>query len=213
LERKIWIIGSSGFALKIGAQFAKIPGVGNTFGGFIDSRPESLNLVRVSCDRIGLKADTVSPEAVDFQDSQNRFLFGVGDTKFKKDFFCQHKIPFESLHRFEQTPDISEFSDTKPGIYWGCAISANTTVGYSCFIDRNSVIGHDVVVGNFCHIAVGVIVGGGVTIGDATYIHSGAIIGNDITIGEGSIIGVGAVVVRNLPPGSKVIAPKSHSIS
>jgi acetyltransferase-like isoleucine patch superfamily enzyme len=213
LERKIWIIGSSGFAFKIGAQFAKTPGADNTLGGFIDSRSDSLSLVRANCDRVGLKADAVGPEAIDFQDPHNRFLFGVGDTQFKKDFFCKYKIPIESLHRFEQSPDISEFSDTKAGIYWGCAISANTTVGYGCFFDRNTVIGHDVSVGNFSHIAVGVIVGGGVSIGDTTYIHSGAIIGNNVTIGEGSIVGIGAVVVRDLPPGSKVIAAKSHNIA
>jgi hypothetical protein len=213
LVRRIWIIGSSGFAFKIGAQFAKIPGPDNILGGFIDSRPDFLSSVRANCDRIGLKADAVGPEDIDFQDPQNRFLFGVGDTQFKKDFFYKHKISFDSLHRFEQSPDISEFSDTKAGIYWGCAVSANTHVGYGCFIDRNTVIGHDVSIGNFCHIAVGAIIGGGVSIGDATYVHSGAIIGNNITIGEGSIIGIGAVVVRNLPPGSKVIAPKSHNIS
>ena len=213
MERKIWIIGSSGFAFKIGAQFAKVPGPGNILGGFIDTRPDSLSSVRANCDRIGLKADAVSPEAIDFQDPQNRFLFGVGETQFKKDFFYRHKIPFESMHRFEWGPDISEFSYTKAGIYWGCAVSANTNIGYGCFVDRNTVIGHDVSVGDFCHIAVGVIIGGGASIGGATYIHSGAIIGNDITIGEGSTIGVGAVVVRNLPSGSKVIAPKSHNIS
>ena len=94
MEKKIWIIGSSGFAFKIGAQFAKTPGVDNTLAGFIDSRPDSLSSVRANCDRIGLKADAVDPEAIDFQDPQNRFLFGVGDTQFKKDFFLQAQNPF-----------------------------------------------------------------------------------------------------------------------
>lgn len=210
---KIWIIGSSGFAFTIGAQFSLTPGEGNILGGFIDSRSDALEMAKAHCKRIGLEADFLLPEELNFQDPKNRFLFGVGDPQFKKEFFSRYQIPPESMHRFEQAPDISRFSETLPSIYWGCSISANAIIGYGCYIDRNTVIGHDVQVGNFCHIAVGVIIGGSVTIGEASYIHSGAIIGNNVNIGENCTVGVGAVVLRNLRPGTKIISPKSLKLS
>jgi acetyltransferase-like isoleucine patch superfamily enzyme len=212
IERKIWIVGAGGFAFDIASRFVKVPGHGNLLMGFIDSREEECKKTKWQCQKIGLPLMFEDPDDFDFDDSKNRFMFGIGDAKYKKYFAQKHSIFSEKFHRFEQDPNINEHANTGTGIYFGCRISSNVSVGDAVFIDSNSVLGHGASVGNFCHIAVGVIIGGNAKIGEASYIHSGAIIGNDVTIGEGSVIGVGAVVVRDLPPGSKVIAPKSPSI-
>jgi hypothetical protein len=213
LERKIWIIGAGGFAFDIASKFVRVPGDGNVFMGFIDSRIEQLGATKKLCEEAGIPAMFEVPDSFNFADSKNRFMFGVGDAVYKKQFAEKYQINPEHFHRFEQSPNINEYSRLGPGLYWGCRIASGVSVDHASFIDANSVIGHGTSIGAFCHIAVGVIVGGNVKIGDACYLHSGAIIGNNISIGEGSVVGVGAVVVRSLPPGSKVIAPKSHNIS
>lgn len=213
MERKIWIIGASGFAFDIASKFVTVPGDGNVFMGFIDSRSEQLSTAKKLCEEAGIPAMFEQPESFNFTDPKNRFMFGVGDAIFKKQFAEKHQINPEQFHRFDQSPNINEHSRLGLGLYFGCRIASEVSVNHATFIDANSVIGHGTSIGGFCHIAVGVIVGGNVKIGDACYLHSGAIIGNNISIGDGSIIGVGAIVVRSLPPGSKVIAPKSHNIS
>ena len=213
MDRKIWIIGAGGFAFDIASKFVRVPGDGNVFMGFIDSRVEQLSATKKLCEAAGIPAMFELPESFNFSDSKNYFMFGVGDAIYKKEFAEKYQINAEHFHRFEQAPNINEHSRLGSGLYWGCRIASGVSVGHACFIDANSVIGHGAEIGSFSHIAVGVIVGGNVKIGDACYLHSGAIIGNNISIGEGSVVGVGAVVVRSLPPGSKVIAPKSHNIS
>jgi len=213
VERKIWIIGAGGFAFDIACKFAKVPGAGNVFMGFIDSRDEEKAKTKILCEQIGLPAMFEDPQKFNFADLNNRYMFGVGDAVFKKEFSLKHQISPDLFHRFEMEVNINEYSKTGQGIYWGCRIASNSTVGWASFIDANSVVGHGTSIGNYCHIAVGVIIGGDVKVGDGTYIHSGAIIGNKVTIGENCIIGIGAVVLRDLPDGSKVIAPKSPRIA
>lgn len=213
MERKIWIIGAGGFAFDIASKFIEVPGEGNIFMGFIDSRDDVAKSTMSDCIKFNVPAIVEHPDDFDFSDPSNRFMFGVGDAKYKKEFAAKYEIDPALYHRFEQAPNINKNSELLPSLYWGCKIASNVKVGYACFIDANSVVGHGVSIGNFCHIAVGVIIGGNVSIGEGTYIHSGAIIGNNVAIGENCIVGVGAVVVRRLPPGSKVIAPKSHNIT
>jgi acetyltransferase-like isoleucine patch superfamily enzyme len=209
VERKIWLIGAGGFAFDIANKFAKVPGSGNVFMGFIDSRDDEKKQTKLHCERIGLPAMLESPDEFDFTDSKNRYLFGIGEAKYKKEFTEKHGIKPEYFHRFEQAPSIDQNSEVLSGIYWGCNIASNVKVGYAGFIDTHSVLGHGVSVGNYSHIAVGVIIGGNTSIGDACFIHSGAIIGNNLKIGDSCTIGAGAVVVRDLPAGSTIIAPKS----
>lgn len=213
VERKIWIIGAGGFAFDIACKFAKVPGAGNIFMGFIDSREDERIKTKKICEQIGLPAMFEDPKNFDFADPMNRYMFGVGDAQFKRQFALKHQINPELFHRFEMEININQYAKTGQSIYWGCRIASLASVGYASFIDANSVLGHGTSVGNYCHIAVGVIIGGDVSVGDGTYIHSGAIIGNKVTIGENCIIGVGAVVVRDLPDGSKIIAPKSARIA
>ena len=51
------------------------------------------------------------------------------------------------------------------------------------------------------------IVNGDCNIGNRNYIHPSTVIGKGITIGDDCVIGAGSVVLRNVPSGSKIIAP------
>lgn len=216
MDRNIWIIGGGGFAFDLASRFIQTPGDGNCFSGFIDDRLDLVESTKKSYhqykDRFIHPVLFESPVSFDFNNLKHRYMFGVGDAKFKRDFTHKYNIDFEKFHRFEQSPTISEYSETQSGLYWMCNIGSNVEIGYACFIDAYSVIGHGTKIGHFCHIAVNVIIGGDVEIGEACYIHSGAIIGNKVRIGKNCVIGAGAVIVRNLPDNSKVIAPKSISL-
>ena len=214
---KIWVIGASGFAFDIASLFIKEPGEGNIFYGFIDSRSEALNLSKSLYEnfkeRFPRPVSFEDPDSFDFNNPNNRYMFGIGDAQFKKVFTEKYNINCDLFHRLEQSPNISDYSKTGPGLYWMCKISSNVEVGYACFVDAYTVIGHGTKIGNFCHIGVNVIIGGDTEIGEACNIHSGAIIGNKVKIGKNSIIGSGAIITRNLPDNSKVIAPKSINLT
>ena len=214
MDRKIWIVGAGGFAFDLASRFVQVPGEGNVFSGFIDSRAEVVEDTKGVYEKYKdrMTAEFLHPDHIDFKDPQNRFIFGIGDAGYKKKFFHDYDMRFDQLHRFEQSPIISEYSDTGNSVYWYCNISSAVEFGHGSFIDAYSVVGHGVKVGHFCHIAVNVIIGGNVEIADACYIHSGAVIGNNVKIGEAAVIGAGAVVLRDVAPGAKVIAPKSVSL-
>jgi acetyltransferase-like isoleucine patch superfamily enzyme len=217
LNRNIWIIGASGFAFDIASLFIKEPGEGNIFCGFIDDRQDDLALTKIQYEkfkeRFPRPVSFEHPDPFDFTDPNNRYMFGTGDPLFKKEFSERYHINGDLFHRLEQSPNISDYSITGPGLYWMCKISSNVQVGHACFIDAYTVIGHGTKIGNFCHIGVNVIIGGDTEIGEACKIHSGAIIGNKVKIGKNSIIGSGAIITRNLPDNSKVIAPKSINLA
>lgn len=214
MDRKVWIIGAGGFAFDLASRFVQTPGEGNCFSGFIDSRIDVLEETKRICEKYKdrMNVEFLHPKDFNFADPQHRYIYGIGDAVYKKQFFSEHGLNFDQLHRFEQSPIISEYSQVGNGVFWYCNIASDVNCGHGTFIDAYSVIGHGVQIGNFCHIALNVIVGGDVIIEDACYIHSGAIIGNKVTIGEGSVVGAGAIVLRDLAPGSKVIAPKSATL-
>jgi hypothetical protein len=208
----IWIIGASNFGCDVAVRFMRSPGEGNVLQGFIDDRLNVLEQAKTRMLNIDTSLNYMTPDDHDFLDPQNVYLFGLSDPQFKASFFKRYILSKDRLHRFDQSPDLFQPLNLDNGQYWNCNISGFTAVGYGCFIDAISVIGHSVVIGNFCHIGVGVFIGGESKIGDACHIHSGAIIGRGIVIGDNCVVGSGAVVLRDLPDNSKVIAPKSVSI-
>jgi NDP-sugar pyrophosphorylase family protein len=210
--KNIWIIGASDFGCDVAIRFIGSPGEGNIFKGFIDDRLDVLERAKAKMIDIDNSLNYMTPIDHNFKDLDNAYLFGLSDPQFKASFFKGYILNKDRLHRFDQAPDLFQPLNLENGQYWNCNISGFTTVGYGCFIDAVTVIGHSVTIGNFCHIGVGVLIGGESKIGEACHIHSGAIIGRGVAIGDNSVVGCGAVVLRDLPDNSKVIAPKSISL-
>lgn len=211
--KNVWIIGSSDFSCDVAIRFLQSPGEGNFLKGFLDNRLDFLDQAKKKLSSINISLDYKTPEGFDFKDPYNSYIFGLADPQFKASFFREYILEKERLHRFDQNPHLFEPLVLENGQYWNCNISGFSKVGYGCFIDALTVIGHSVSIGNFCHIGVGVLIGGEVIIGDACHLHSGSIIARGVKIGENSIIGSGAVITRDLPSNSKVIAPKSINLT
>lgn len=209
MDRHIWVLGTSGFAFDIANRFIKVPGAGNCFMGFLDGRKEFAQQFKSILRNNGMPYEVISPDDLDCTDQKNRFLLGVGDPKFKSEFVKNYNISNDQIHDFRIDVDFSEVALINSGIYFQCKISGLSKIGVGNFVDSQSVIGHECIIGDFNHIGVNVIIGGNSTIGCRNNIHSGAIIGNNITIEDDCVIGAGATVLRDLPSGSKLVAPKS----
>lgn len=213
MDRHIWVLGTSGFAFDIANRFIKIPGAGNCFMGFLDDRKENRQQFKSTLRNHGMPYEVISPDELDCTDHKNRFLLGVGDPNFKSEFVKRLNISHDQIHDFRIDVDFAEASLTSSGIFFECKISNLSVMGIGNFIDSHTVIGHECRIGDFNHIGVNVIIGGNSTIGNRNNIHSGAIIGNNISIGDDCVIGVGSIVLRDLPSGSKLVAPKSIKIN
>lgn len=212
MSNNVWLIGAGDFGLDIALTLIKNLPEGTLFKGFIDDRDDVISKTKKISSDMGFNFDFLKPNLFDFQDTKNKFIFGISDPKYKE-FFCKkNSLNEKNFYKFIDSIKFSEHSTLGPSIYWNCNIASNVTIGYANFIDALTVVGHGVQIGNFCHIAVNVILGGNVVIDDCCYLHSGVIIGHNIRIGSGCIIGAGAVVLRDLPNDSVVVAPKSVKI-
>jgi len=213
LKKRIWMIGAGDFSFDIASRLINSLSEDEVFGGFIDDRATVVQKTREQCQARNLTFDFFHPDQIDFSSPNHRYLFGVGDPKYKQAFSQRHDLNEAQFQRFFDSARINEHASLGPSIYWYCSLASNIEVGHASFIDALTVVGHGVRIGNFCHIAVNVILGGNAVIEDACYLHSGAIIGNEVRIGEGSVVGAGAIVLRDLPSHSVVVAPKSVKIS
>lgn len=213
MKNNIWVVGAGTFGIDVAIRFNTEPGSGNHFSGFIDSRLELSESAKNYLSSIGIECQCFDPSDFDFSNDFNKYLFGIADPQYKKKFFKQYIKKYENLHRFEQSPLINPYAVTNSGQYWGCNISTQCNIGYGNFIDAYTVIGHNVTIRNFCHVGVGAVISGNVTLEDSVNIHSGAIIGKSLTVGENSVIGAGSVILRDVPPNTTIIAPKSIKIT
>lgn len=78
-------------------------------------------------------------------------------------------------------------------------------IGAFCFIDQQSMIGHDAVIEDYVHIGPRCLIAGYVKIGKGAVINSGAMIAREVTVGEGAVVGMGAVVFHDVPAGATVV--------
>lgn len=83
-------------------------------------------------------------------------------------------------------------------IHSGVCISYDVTIGTSCFIHANTVIGHKVALGNFVNISPLCSVVGPCKIDDYAYIGAHSLILPNITIGKYSYITPGSIVNRDI---------------
>lgn len=78
-------------------------------------------------------------------------------------------------------------------------------IGSYCFIDQQSMVGHDAVISDYVHIGPRCLIAGYVKVGKGAVINSGAMIARDITVGERAVVGMGAVVFHDVPAGATVV--------
>lgn len=80
----------------------------------------------------------------------------------------------------------------------GVTISYNVSIGKSCLIHANSVIGHKVVIGDFVNVGPLCSIIGPCQIGDETYIGARTLILPNLSIGHNAYITAGSIVNRNI---------------
>ncbi len=97
-----------------------------------------------------------------------------------------------------QTTITDTFSENGTIIQPGVVVSYGFSLGNSCMIHANSVIGHKVEIGDFVHISPLAHLIGPLSIGSYTFIGSSSIIFPNIKIGEHCVIPAGSVVKRDV---------------
>lgn len=93
---------------------------------------------------------------------------------------------------------LSKIPDNATIIQPGVVISTNVTIGKSCMIHSNSVIGHSVEIGDFVSISPLVSIVGPAVIGNYCFIGAGSVILPGTKIGTHVIVPAGSVVNRDL---------------
>lgn len=205
---KVFIVGSGPFGVSIAdliRSSAQFRAKEIELFGIIDSRYEHLKKAKDVLSSI-FSLSYLTPDEFNFSNKDFKLVFGISDPIFKQSFVKQHNLNSSDFYRITRNVEDSDTSDFGNSFLNECGISTCCKIGDYCFIDKNTIIGHNTVIGDFSHIGVGVIIGGDVEIGDGTVIHSGAIISNNIKIGAGATIGAGAVVMRDVPSNRKLIA-------
>lgn len=103
----------------------------------------------------------------------------------------------------------------EPGvvILSGATITCNVSIGQGTFINKSTVISHDVRIGRYCEVSPGAKVLGRAIIGDRTEIGANAVILPDVIVGADCKIGAGAVVTRNIDSHTTVAGVPARSIT
>ncbi|HNQ67639.1 MAG TPA: hypothetical protein PKN32_04625 [Bacteroidales bacterium] len=80
----------------------------------------------------------------------------------------------------------------------GVCISYDVSIGKSCFIHANSVIGHKAEIGDFVNISPLCSIIGPCKIGDYSYIGAGSIVMPNMSLGKNTFITPGSTVNRDI---------------
>ena len=92
----------------------------------------------------------------------------------------------------------------------GARLTTHIRLGRHAHININCTVGHDAVIGDFATLFGGVVVGGGCVIDAGATVGSGAVILPGVHVGSDAMVGAGAIVVRDVAPGSIVVAPAAR---
>jgi sugar O-acyltransferase (sialic acid O-acetyltransferase NeuD family) len=93
---------------------------------------------------------------------------------------------------------LSAIHDNASVLQPGVSISYNVSMGKSCLIHANSVIGHSVVIGDFVNISPICSIIGPCNIGNETYIGAHSLILPNLHIGNNVYIPAGSMVNRDV---------------
>ena len=78
-------------------------------------------------------------------------------------------------------------------------ITSNVKIGIGCLINKQVMVGHDVIIGDFAELTPRVKVGGHCQIGSHTVIGMNATILPKIKIGKNVVVASGAIVTKDVP--------------
>ena len=138
-----------------------------------------------------------------FKNVSKEFVIGIGNPllRFK---LSQKFIDYGG----ELTSVISPFA--KIGFYGieisngvniltDAIITSNIKIGTGCLINKQVMIGHDVILGDFVELTPGAKIGGHCKIGSFTFVGMNAIILPKVKLGKNVIVASGAVVTSDVP--------------
>ena len=138
-----------------------------------------------------------------FKNVSKEFVIGIGNPLLRYKL-TQKFIGFGG----ELTSVISPFA--KIGFYGieignganvltDAIITSNIKIGTACLINKQVMIGHDVIIGDFVELTPGAKIGGHCKIGSFTFVGMNAIILPKIKLGKNVVVASGAVVTADVP--------------
>jgi len=185
IQRKYYIMGSSGFAREIKAYIRELH-VPQDNIVFVDDN---------SSDAIGINK---YHEEVNLDRSAVTIL-GSGKPEIKIKMLKQVVGHFYKL--IHPRSIVSPLATVGIGsvIAPGAVVSPHSIVSEHVLINYNSTVGHDAIIGSLAVVSPNASIGGWVRIGEGTYIGSGAQIREKLDIGHNVVVGMGAVVTKDVP--------------
>ena len=89
----------------------------------------------------------------------------------------------------------------------GSRLTTSVVVGRHAHVNVNCTIGHDAVLESFVTVFPGVHVSGGCRVEEGAILGTGCVLLPGVCVGRDAEVGAGAVVVRDVAPGTIVVAP------
>ena len=106
-------------------------------------------------------------------------------------------------------PNIVRPSDSKIGpgsvLFPGVTFSVDVKIGNCVWVDKNSLLGHNLRVGDYTSIMPSTTISGNCKIGSGCIIGAGAITLQNISIGNDCLVGIGTTIIKDVPENTSVI--------
>jgi sugar O-acyltransferase (sialic acid O-acetyltransferase NeuD family) len=195
--RKLYVIGSSGFAKQTAQLALRSAGSRWEFAGYISQdRSEigkELPYGRIVGDDTWLMA----------LDEPSAVAIGVGYPKIRRAialrFQTNDRLSFPNLiHPSVEVDDMWVRLGRGNAIYEGCVLSCEISIRDFCSFNKNVTISHYCTIGSYNVVNTSANIAGHVQLGDEILVGTGAQILPRINVTSRAVVGAGAVVEHNI---------------
>jgi sugar O-acyltransferase (sialic acid O-acetyltransferase NeuD family) len=205
MDKKICIIGSSGFAKEV-YWLLRDCGKGELVDCFMvpDQYWEETTVL-----------DLPVKKQSEFNAQIHSVVLGIGDPKIRRKVVYEQLIDAEYPTIIHPSSKLSDWVELSRGtiICAGNIITCDIKIGEFATINLNCTIGHDCTIGSFFTLNPAVNVSGLCKFGDDVYIGTNASVKQGVNICSDVVIGMGAVVIKNISePGTYVGSPAKKLI-
>jgi sugar O-acyltransferase (sialic acid O-acetyltransferase NeuD family) len=206
--KNVVIVGAGGLGRQVLAQLQSDSAHGRDWRiqGFIDERGASVVPAELDCPWLG------DPHHLQ-PDASQVFVVAIGDPASREAQLAPllaRGAVFMGVHTRTLLGSRTQVGASFLGLEVSSGV--DTRIGDYCYIDHQTLLGHDVLVEDYVHMAPRCLLAGHVTVGKGAVLNSGAMIARGLTIGAGAVVGMGAVVFHDVPAGATVVGNPARII-
>jgi sugar O-acyltransferase (sialic acid O-acetyltransferase NeuD family) len=199
------IVGSGGFGREVLQLVADINAHQPTFDllGFLDDNPADVRAI----ERLGARMLGSSSALADLQAAI--VIAIAAPTPRRRIDEHARAIGLRAARLVHPWASVGTSVVIEEGVVIGAGsrLTTSVVVGRHAHVNVNCTIGHDAVLESFVTVFPGVHVSGGCRVEEGAILGTGCVLLPGVCVGRDAEVGAGAVVVRDVAPGTIVVAP------